>query len=210
MTRYWQACGPLLGTGRFVRRAWARLRNELATRVWRTALGELGRGSVLHAGVFIESPRRVRIGRGCLVTTGAWLTSELPDGALVLHDGVQVNRGARLDHTGGLVLLEGALVSEGATVMTHDHGHDPHSPPAPRPMTIGKHAWIGAYAIVLPGVSSIGDGAVVGAGAVVSRDVPAGAIVVGNPARQVGRRGEARAAHEPEPESRAAMVRRAG
>ena len=52
------------------------------------------------------------------------------------------------------------------------------------PVRIGEHVWIGGGAIVLPGVS-IGDGAVIGAGSVVTRDVPAGATVMGNPARQL-------------------------
>jgi len=48
---------------------------------------------------------------------------------------------------------------------------------------IGRNVWIGAGALILPGVS-IGDDAIVGAGSVVTRDVAAGATVVGNPARR--------------------------
>lgn len=51
-----------------------------------------------------------------------------------------------------------------------------------RPVHIGRNVWIGGGALVLPGVT-IGDDALVGAGSVVTRDVPAGATVVGNPAR---------------------------
>ena len=54
----------------------------------------------------------------------------------------------------------------------------------PRPVRIGNDVWIATRAIVLAGVT-IGDGAIVGAGAVVSEDVPSRAIVSGNPARVV-------------------------
>lgn len=53
------------------------------------------------------------------------------------------------------------------------------------PLEIGNDVWIGANAVVMPEVSRIGDGAVIGAGAVVHRDVPPYAVVLGNPARVV-------------------------
>jgi virginiamycin A acetyltransferase len=52
-------------------------------------------------------------------------------------------------------------------------------------LTIGNDVWMGHNAIILPSVSAIGDGAVIGAGAVVHQDVPPYAVVVGNPARIV-------------------------
>lgn len=54
------------------------------------------------------------------------------------------------------------------------------------PVTIGDKAWLGFNVIVLPGVT-IGEGAVVGAGSVVTRDVPAWTVVAGNPAREIRR-----------------------
>jgi virginiamycin A acetyltransferase len=60
-------------------------------------------------------------------------------------------------------------------------------------LSIGNDVWLGHNSIVLPSVHSIGDGAVIGAGAVVHKDVPPYAIVMGHPARVVGYRfGEAR------------------
>ena len=52
-------------------------------------------------------------------------------------------------------------------------------------ITVGHKVWIGAGAIILPGVT-IGDGAMVAAGSVVTRDVPARTVVAGNPAREIG------------------------
>jgi acetyltransferase-like isoleucine patch superfamily enzyme len=51
-----------------------------------------------------------------------------------------------------------------------------------RPVRVGRNVWIGAGAIILPGVS-VGDDALIGAGSVVTRDVPAGVTAFGNPAR---------------------------
>lgn len=50
-------------------------------------------------------------------------------------------------------------------------------------LTIGNDVWIGQYAVILPSCKNIGNGAVIGAGAIVTKDVPPYAIVAGNPAR---------------------------
>jgi len=55
-----------------------------------------------------------------------------------------------------------------------------------KPVIIGKNVWIGTHCIVLPGVK-IGDGSVIGAGSVVTKDVPAHSIAVGNPAKAIKR-----------------------
>ncbi|MCA1661553.1 MAG: acyltransferase [Novosphingobium sp.] len=84
----------------------------------------------------------------------------------------------------------GADVSIGPEAAILTLGHDPHSTDfADRggEVRIGDRAWIAYRAIILPGVT-IGEGAVIAAGAVVSEDVPAYAIVAGNPARQIGER----------------------
>ena len=78
------------------------------------------------------------------------------------------------------------LISEEAFLYTHDHGLDPRADPMLMPKKIGAGAWIGMRAVILPQCQNIGAGAVIGAGAIVARDVPAGAIVAGNPARQIG------------------------
>lgn len=53
-----------------------------------------------------------------------------------------------------------------------------------RPISIGNNVWIGGQAVILPGIT-IGDDAIIGAGSIVTKDVPAGTNVVGNPARPV-------------------------
>jgi maltose O-acetyltransferase len=71
-------------------------------------------------------------------------------------------------------------------ILTADHPRDPAQRRQMlefgRPVVIGANVWIGGGAIILPGVT-VGDDAIIGAGSVVTRDVPPGATVVGNPAR---------------------------
>lgn len=54
----------------------------------------------------------------------------------------------------------------------------------PKPVKIGKNVWVGAHATILPGVM-VGDNAVIAAGAVVTKDVPANAVVAGVPAKVI-------------------------
>jgi len=78
-------------------------------------------------------------------------------------------------------------VSDGVTILTGSHDvSDPQWRHVCAPVSIGDYAWIGAGAMILPGVS-IGRGAVVGAGAVVAKSVANYAIVVGNPARPLAK-----------------------
>jgi putative colanic acid biosynthesis acetyltransferase WcaF len=69
---------------------------------------------------------------------------------------------------------------------THDY-EDPEFPLRPRPIVIGAYAWVAAGAFIGPGVT-VGEAAVAGARAVVTHDVPPGAVVAGNPARFVKQR----------------------
>lgn len=84
----------------------------------------------------------------------------------------------------------GSDVSIGPAAVILTLGHDPQCPDFSLrggDVVIGDHAWIGYRALILPGIT-IGEGAVVGAGATVTKDVPPYAIVAGNPARIIGQR----------------------
>ena len=89
---------------------------------------------------------------------------------------------------GGITVGDGALIGHRVTVATLNHGLRPDERMIhhPAPVVIGENVWIGSGATLLPGVQ-IGDGAVVAAGAVVSRDVDAGCVVGGVPAKIIRR-----------------------
>lgn len=100
--------------------------------------------------------------------------------------GVFINFGCTFLDRGGITLEDGVFIGPGVLLVTENH---PEQPAVRRnvyakPIVVGHGVWIGAGAVILPGVT-IGEHAVVGAGAIVTKDVPAGVIVAGNPARIV-------------------------
>lgn len=161
---------------------------RVATRLHIAALARVGPRSRFQAGVRFDRPDCVQIGAGCMFWRGMHAPAEGRSPALNIGDRVQVNQGVLLDMTGGLRLADDVLISEEAVLYTHDHGLDPHTIPQPMPKAVGQGVWIGMRAVILPQCQYIGAGAVIGAGSIVTRDVPAGAIMAGNPARQIGQR----------------------
>ncbi len=100
-----------------------------------------------------------------------------------------------VDYSGGVEIGDYVTVSAGAKIYTHNHGTSSRDirwrdqPIEFTPLSIGSDSWIGSGAIILPGVRRIGQGAVIGAGAVVTREVCDFVVVAGNPARPIGMRG---------------------
>jgi maltose O-acetyltransferase len=109
---------------------------------------------------------------------------------ITLGPGVFLNAGCVILDTAPVTIGAGTLLGPGVHIYCPEHHKEAARRRAgleiARPVAIGANAWIGGGAIILGGIR-IGDDAIVGAGSVVTRDVPAGATVVGNPARLVGR-----------------------
>lgn len=101
---------------------------------------------------------------------------------------VHINRGCELGAQGALTIGDDASISSEVVLLTGGRHYDaPGFHGYALPIVIGEKAYIGMRAIVMPGVT-VGRGAVVAAGSVVTRDVPPMAIVAGWPARVVGER----------------------
>lgn len=127
---------------------------------------EIGSGSTLHTGARFYNPWNIKIGEDSIIGEGVVL-----DGRNKLTIGNHVD-----------------IASE---VMIYNAQHnikDPNFRAISAPVSIEDYVFIGPRAIILPGVT-IKKGAVVGAGAVVTKDVEAGVIVGGVPAKQIGTRG---------------------
>jgi maltose O-acetyltransferase len=129
----------------------------------RILFGSFGAGSVIRSAFACDYGYNIHMGDGVFLNFNCVLLDVMP-----IHIG------------------DGTQIGPGVQIYAADHPRDP----APRrdglecgkPVHIGRNCWIGGGAILLPGVT-VGDDAIIGAGSVVTRNVPAGATVAGNPAR---------------------------
>jgi acetyltransferase-like isoleucine patch superfamily enzyme len=142
----------------------------------------------LYGRCSVHNTGEIRIGSRFLMTART-VRGEMvahPGGRIEIGDCVYVNYGCSISAHRLVRIGDGCLIGQYALIMDSDyHSADDHSSLGEvRPVVIGDRVWIGARATVLKGVT-IGDGACVAAGSVVTRDVPAGATVAGVPARVV-------------------------
>jgi acetyltransferase-like isoleucine patch superfamily enzyme len=161
----------------------------------RIALGALvakmGDDVAVGAGVGFLHADRFEIGDGVFLGAGAFLQGR-HDGHCVFGKRVWIGPGAYLDAR-DLELGDFVGWGPGAKVLGSEHTAEPDSLPIIQtdlviaPVRVHQHADIGTNAVILPGIT-VGEGAIVGAGAVVTEDVAAFAVVAGVPARELRRR----------------------
>jgi maltose O-acetyltransferase len=145
------------------------IRRLLGARGRRAAFVSLGArfapGVLLSYGVFIRSPGNVTIGAG-----------------------TRLSGRVRIEAWDKVTIGQCCMFNDDVLILTAQHDIDSvHFDADVRPVAIGDHVWLPQRIVVLPGVQ-IGDAAVVGTGSVVTRDVPAYAVVAGNPARIIRER----------------------
>ena len=192
-----------------------RLLAELTRVRYRFRLGFLGRNVSIHAHLELSYPQRISIGDDCHIGRNVALraNTEHPTGIRIgqgvsLHDSVLIaaNQGSVDigDHcwlapfvlvygNGHVKIGKAVLIAPRVSINTVSHHAERCDIPINDqgiycgPVLIQDDVWIGLHAVILQGVT-IGRGAIIGAGAVVNKDVPAWSIAVGIPAKVIGRR----------------------
>ena len=117
----------------------------------------------------------VRIARSCKVYVA---------GDLSVGDGTYINPGTMIFARTSITIGSGCAISWDCEIIDDDFHRLNAAENTAAPISIGDNVWVGSHCSILKGVS-IGDGAVIGSRAVVTRDVPARALVVGSPAKIV-------------------------
>lgn len=129
----------------------------------REHLGSVGDGAVIRPPFFCDCGYNIAIGANVFLNFNC-----------VILDIVAVSIG------------DGTQIGPAVQIIAADHPRDPAQRRSGlelgKPVRIGRNVWLGGGSLILPGVT-IGDDAIVGGGSVVTRDVPEGATVAGNPAR---------------------------
>lgn len=128
-------------------------------------VGHLGDGAVVKPPLFVDYGENISIGARTFIN---YNLTALDVAAITIGEDCQIGPNVQL------------------LTPTHPVAAQPRRDrlEAAKPITIGDNVWLGGGVIVCPGVS-IGDDSVIGAGSVVTRDIPAGVVAVGNPARVI-------------------------
>lgn len=156
--------------------------HRLAMPFLRSSFGRLGEGSVIVSPIAIRGLSQMFIGRNLLVREHGWLQTEF-DSTLTIGNDVFIGYRCHIHAVDDLVIGDRTMIANDVTISSGAHGADNHTEVLKDgPITIGRNVFIGEKVLIKGGIS-IGDDAVVGAGSVVTRDVPAGATVAGVPAR---------------------------
>lgn len=203
---YYLARRPLRGAVRAVRRQRYRARAVLLRRKGVDVADDVRVDGTAH--VLMSKGSRVSLGPGVVLNSlpakntlearGPIVLRTILPGAEILVGASTGITSATLSCAARIVIGERVLIGSGVLITDSDHHEVGNSAEEPRrfrafpkpqasdAVRIGDDVFIGARSLILKGVQ-IGSGAVVGAGSVVTKDVASGAVVAGNPAREIGR-----------------------
>jgi acetyltransferase-like isoleucine patch superfamily enzyme len=160
-----------------------KLRFDALLYVCNSIVANLPSATLRH--VFYRRFMQIEIAPNAHILSGLWLDARRH---LQIGENSVINQRCRLDARGGLRIGANVSISPEVHIVTADHDiQSPDFAGRASPVDVGDYVFIGSRAIILPGVT-IGKGAVIAAGAVVTNDVSEFSIVAGVPARPIGQR----------------------
>ena len=168
------------------------------TLYWRLLGMRCGAGTLLPR-LHVTWPHQVAIGARCILEPDIYFKFDgiwRPGPSIMIGDDSIIGTGCEFNVRQGIAVGRHALISSGCRLIDHDHGFATRAVPIVRQTTGGEQAitieddvWIGVESVILKGVT-IGRGAIVAAGSVVTKSVGAYEIWGGIPAKKIGMRPE--------------------
>lgn len=153
----------------------------------RRAFGHIGCRTVIIKPLLLQGVDRISVGDEVIIRDGAWLATEGGASSLTIGSNTYIGHRCHLHSIDPVSIGAGCVLADNVMVSTTDHDRvNRHLVHGTGPIIIGDDVFLGQNVVVLGGIR-IGNGATVAAGAVVIRDVEAGAIVGGVPARVLER-----------------------
>jgi acetyltransferase-like isoleucine patch superfamily enzyme len=174
---------------------WQRVRAKIFSLLIGRGFAEFGAGSILENPVKLRNPHRIAIGSQTFIGPGSWFEvgTKPGDGSVAITIGSRCSIAGSCVMTAAreIVLEDEVLFARNVYVSDHRHRYDQVGTAVlaqgiddVRPVRIRRGAWLGTNVVVCPGVT-IGEGAVIGANAVVTRDIPDFSVAAGAPARVI-------------------------
>ena len=157
---------------------------KIKTLLIRFNLNNCGNNVTIMNGVSYRYPKHIEIGNNVIIGKNTELSCEdIPSKYLLIENGASIGNDCKIDFSGGVTIKTEAHIAHNVLISTHDHGYNYKDAPVGKPLIVKENAFIGSNSIILHNVNVIGESAVIGTGAVVTKDVPDFTIVAGNPAR---------------------------
>jgi len=164
------------------------LKTVLETLRYRYLQKCVGKNSIVGEGTKIINFANVSIGNHCLIQDHVYIRAGF-DGKVKIGDYCAINSFAKLFGHGGIEIGEYTQLGPDCLITTTKHDYQEELKTSFEKVEIGRWAWVGAKCVILPG-TKIGDHSIIGAGSIVTKDIPQWSVAVGNPARVIKTYGE--------------------
>ena len=184
---------PPKQAGRYFRNPISTLRSlaRVVNANWQLrARARVGSWTRLSGRLYLRNRGQIRVGERVILYSRPVriVLATFPEGLIEIGDRTFINYGVDICAVKLVRIGKDCLIGTQVSILDNDFHEvsDRTQMPESRPVLIGDRVWIGTKALILPGVT-IGNGAVIGAGSVVTSDIPEGCLAVGNPARVIKR-----------------------
>ncbi len=162
---------------------WLQFKDRISTLFLTLNLGECGKNCIIKSSVIIRYPKQISLADNIYINRDITLNTEIPSAYLRIGNNTRLAKKCIIDFSGNLEIGNFCVLAENVKIITHHHGSKPLGKAIPLPLVIEDNVFIGTNTTILHNVNFIGKNSSIGAGSIVTKDVPPNVVVAGNPAK---------------------------